>query len=174
MRFISISMLLFACGNDQKENDVPPLSSSGDDDATCGGAAPIIDDLTCINSGLNYSEDEGIDLPTITIMSHVTDADEDLTDTLDELAGKSAEYGTLGSGKEAPRVLSHSSPWVAALSRQQSEDLGAQAWFEVTFEDVAAAEAARKAFGSLYLDGKPVVVAFGISSRGHKLTAPCH
>lgn len=79
MRYLFISLVLMACGDGQKENDVPPLSGSGDDDATCGGAAPVIDELTCINSGLNYSEDEGRDLPTITIMSHVTDADEDLT-----------------------------------------------------------------------------------------------
>ena len=78
MRLISISLALLACTDDQKEDEVPPLSATGDD-SSCGGNAPVIDDLTCINSGLNYSEDEGIDLPTLTIMSHVTDIDEDLT-----------------------------------------------------------------------------------------------
>ena len=87
MRFISISLALMACGNDQKEDEVPPLSATGDD-STCGGAAPVIDDLTCINSGLNYSEDEGMDLPTITIMSHVTDEDED-SDPVDPLSAMS-------------------------------------------------------------------------------------
>jgi hypothetical protein len=78
MRYGILFLSLLACNNDEKESEVPPLSPTGEA-GSCGGAPPVIDYLTCINSGLNFNEDEGEDLPTITIQAHVTDEDEDLT-----------------------------------------------------------------------------------------------
>jgi hypothetical protein len=78
MRFWFVIAFLIGCGDGNKESDIPPLSST-DPEGSCGGTAPIIDALTCINSGTNYNEDEGLDLPTFTISLHATDEDKDLT-----------------------------------------------------------------------------------------------
>ena len=69
-------LFLIACGED-KEQDAPDLVIT--ESETCGGTAPVIDELTCENTGMQFYPDAGVDLPTFTIRANISDEDADLT-----------------------------------------------------------------------------------------------
>ena len=72
--------LCVACGTeDEKGNDAPPLDEYEDPSSDiCAGAAPVIVEIGCENTGLQDNPDAGQPLPTITFTVNATDADGDL------------------------------------------------------------------------------------------------
>ena len=78
-RSISIFLAMgLSVGCDDKEaSEPPPLGEYSS--TTCGGTAPVITNLECENSGLEYDPDAGIDRPTFSLIADVTDEDGDLT-----------------------------------------------------------------------------------------------
>ncbi len=80
MRFwmmLSVCTLL-ACGDKEEENTAPDLVNGDNTETGCGGTAPVIESLSCENSGMQNHPDYG-ELPTFTIKATVTDDDGDLT-----------------------------------------------------------------------------------------------
>jgi hypothetical protein len=78
-KYIVLSMLLISCG-DKGESDPPPLNNNGpsSDPESCGGTPPVIESLSCINSGIQTHPDHGT-VPTFTINVIASDEDADLT-----------------------------------------------------------------------------------------------
>ena len=77
MKAILFMGLLVGCG-DKEETEAPDLVNTADDDSACGGAAPVIQAVTCENSGIIEHPDYG-ELPTFSLTANVTDEDGDLT-----------------------------------------------------------------------------------------------
>jgi hypothetical protein len=76
MRWLPIFCLI-ACG--EKEETTPPdLVNGTASDDTCGGTAPVIESVTCENTGIQTHPDYG-SLPTFSIQANVSDVDGDLT-----------------------------------------------------------------------------------------------
>lgn len=77
--FLISFSLLMACQSDKTEEDSPPQLGDHEsgDTATCGGEAPVIQSVTCINGGIQDHPDEG-PTPTLIFNTHVIDEDEDL------------------------------------------------------------------------------------------------
>ena len=103
-----ISFLLFFLGCGKKEQEAPSLTIT--DTETCGGTAPVIEELSCENTGMQFYPDAGIDLPTFTIRAKISDEDADITsytmliefddvidNSLDDHAQDLTITGTLGS-----------------------------------------------------------------------------
>jgi len=70
-------ILLSGCKDKDATGEPPPLGDY--QTANCGSTAPIIELLSCENSGMEYESDEGTDLPTFSLISDVRDEDGDLT-----------------------------------------------------------------------------------------------
>jgi hypothetical protein len=68
-------LFLMACAEEKQE--APSLTIT--ETETCGGTAPVIEELSCENTGLQFYPDAGVDLPTFTIRASITDEDADLT-----------------------------------------------------------------------------------------------
>ena len=69
--------LLIGCGD--KDEDLPPsLVNTTENEAGCGQTAPVIQSVTCTNSGIQTHPDYG-DLPVFSLSANVTDEDGDLT-----------------------------------------------------------------------------------------------
>jgi hypothetical protein len=75
-KYIAILMCMAGCG-DKSDNEPPPLNSGGNNNS-CGGASPVIQTVTCENSGIVDHPDYG-PLPTFTLYVNATDEDGDLT-----------------------------------------------------------------------------------------------
>jgi hypothetical protein len=77
--YIAFAVLLMSCGD--KEGSAPPPLSNGEpsDEETCGGTSPVIQSVTCENSGLQDHPDYGEDIPTFSLYVNATDEDNDLT-----------------------------------------------------------------------------------------------
>jgi len=74
-----VLIALMACG-DKEENEPPPLNNTNvNDEETCGGTSPVIQTVTCENSGLQDHPDYGDDIPTFSLYVNATDDDADLT-----------------------------------------------------------------------------------------------
>lgn len=69
-----LTTLLVACGEKEEE----PIVVGDTDSETCGGTPPVIQELTCVDSGLQTHPDYG-QMPTFTIKASVNDEDGDLT-----------------------------------------------------------------------------------------------
>ena len=69
--------LLLACG-EEAEKEAPDLVDSNTQDDSCGGTAPVITSLECVNPGMQEHPDYGL-LPTFSIRAVVHDDDGDLT-----------------------------------------------------------------------------------------------
>jgi len=67
---------LIACTDGDTDTDEPPDITDGTHTETCGGVAPIADELWISNGGLrNFEGDEA---PTVSLELHLTDEDGDL------------------------------------------------------------------------------------------------
>ena len=104
---VTFFLFLIGCA-EEKEQEAPDLTIT--ESETCGGTAPVIDELSCENTGMQFYPDAGVDLPTFTIRAQISDEDADLTsysmliefDTeLDNALGDDAQeltvQGSLGS-----------------------------------------------------------------------------
>lgn len=67
--------VLIGCGEKETE---PIIVGDTDDRDSCGGTAPVIEALNCVNSGLQTHSEYG-QMPTFTIEASVSDEDGDLT-----------------------------------------------------------------------------------------------
>ena len=76
MRPLILLIFCFSCAEGE-EKEPPPLTIN--ESETCAGTPPVIDEVACENTGLQFYPDEGRDLPTFTIRSQVSDADADFT-----------------------------------------------------------------------------------------------
>ena len=74
MRWI-VPLLWIGCAEEKLE---PPDLTITETD-TCGGTPPVIESLTCVNTGMRLDEDVGQTLPTITFSVNYTDEDADMT-----------------------------------------------------------------------------------------------
>ena len=71
-------MTVLACGEKEEDSTPPDLVNGDGTETGCGGTAPVVESITCENSGVQTHPDYG-DLPTFTIKSTVSDEDGDLT-----------------------------------------------------------------------------------------------
>ena len=71
-------MALLACGEKEEDSTPPDLVNGDSTETGCGGTAPVVESISCENSGVQNHPDYG-DLPTFTIKSTVSDEDGDLT-----------------------------------------------------------------------------------------------
>ena len=78
MRWLPLLCALVACGEKEEEESPPDLVNGTGSDDTCGGTAPVVETLNCVNTGLMTHPDYG-ELPTFTIEASVSDVDGDLT-----------------------------------------------------------------------------------------------
>ena len=77
-RYIVLSLFVMACG-DKEDNNPPPLNNNGpSDEDSCGGTSPVIQSVTCENSGIQTHPDYG-ELATFSLYVNATDEDADLT-----------------------------------------------------------------------------------------------
>ena len=76
MRPLILFIFCFSC-SEEGEKEPPPLEIT--ESETCAGNPPVIDEISCENTGLQYYPDEGRDLPTFTIRAQVSDEDADFT-----------------------------------------------------------------------------------------------
>ena len=76
MKRLIFFVFCLACAGEE-EKEPPPLNIT--ESNTCAGNAPVIAELSCENTGLQFYADAGMDLPTFTIRAQVTDADADFT-----------------------------------------------------------------------------------------------
>ena len=74
MRWI-VPLLWIGCAEEKAE---PPELTITETE-TCGGTPPVIESLVCENTGMQFDEDEGRDLPTLSFYVNVTDEDADMT-----------------------------------------------------------------------------------------------
>ena len=75
MHWIMMFASFMAC--EEKKQEAPDISITNTE--TCGGTAPVIEELSCENTGLDFYPDANADLPTFTLRANITDADADLT-----------------------------------------------------------------------------------------------
>lgn len=73
-----LSLAFVGCGEKEEENTAPDLVNGDGSETGCGGTAPVIESVTCENSGVQNHPDYG-DLPTFTLKASVVDDDGDLT-----------------------------------------------------------------------------------------------
>ena len=72
-------------GDGSSSDGTEDTSSPSDSNASeeegniCGGTAPVIEEISCENTGMQFYPDEGADLPTMTIRLQVSDEDADFT-----------------------------------------------------------------------------------------------
>ena len=64
-------------GCEEKKQEPPDITITSTE--SCGGAPPVITELSCENTGLQFYPDANADLPTFTVRAMVTDEDADLT-----------------------------------------------------------------------------------------------
>ena len=64
-------------GCEEKKQEPPDITITTTE--SCGGAEPVISELSCENTGLQFYPDANADLPTFTVRAQVTDEDADLT-----------------------------------------------------------------------------------------------
>ena len=70
--------LIGLCGEKEEDSTPPDLVNGDSTELGCGGTAPVVESISCENSGVQNHPDYG-DLPTFTIKSTVSDEDGDLT-----------------------------------------------------------------------------------------------
>ena len=100
--------LLSFWGCEEKAQEAPDITITPTE--SCGGAPPVITELSCENTGMQFYPDANADLPTFTVRALVTDEDADLTsytmiikfdDVIDNALDESAEEltisGSMGS-----------------------------------------------------------------------------
>ncbi|MEC7987153.1 MAG: hypothetical protein VX278_18435 [Myxococcota bacterium] len=76
MRPLILFIFCFSCAEGE-EKEPPPLNIT--ESETCSGNPPVIEALTCENTGLQYYPDAGVDLPTFSLRAQVSDEDADFT-----------------------------------------------------------------------------------------------
>ena len=77
--YVVIFSLLLACGDKEEEEEARDLTNSGSNTSnSCGGTSPVIQSVTCENSGIQEHPDYG-ELPTFSLYISATDEDADLT-----------------------------------------------------------------------------------------------
>ena len=97
MRMITVFLMLGCIS--EKPSEPPPLTNSPATDDSCGGQAPIVDSLTCSNTGIQYSPDNG-DLPTFSLQIHATDDDGDLDSYTAQIYFDTELDGQIGTDAE--------------------------------------------------------------------------
>ena len=75
--YVVLFSVLLACG-DKDEETAPSLNNGGSNTNSCGGTAPVIQSVTCENSGIQEHRDYG-ELPTFSLYVSATDENADLT-----------------------------------------------------------------------------------------------
>ena len=76
--YVVILSVLLACG-DKEEQTAPALNNGGSSNTdSCGGTSPVVQSVTCENSGIQEHPDYG-ELPTFSLYVSAIDEDADLT-----------------------------------------------------------------------------------------------
>jgi len=82
-RALILGLVLVGCGDkdEEEENSAPPLDNTGDDsaDPECSGTPPVVQEVSCVNTGVQPHYETGEDTVTMQIWANVTDEDGDLT-----------------------------------------------------------------------------------------------
>lgn len=78
---LTLPLLAVACGDKEEEETgtAPGLDTDTEDETEeCSGTAPVVEAVTCENSGIQPHFETGEDTVTMTIMAETSDADGDL------------------------------------------------------------------------------------------------